>query len=41
MTVIRLKEHGLYLMYCDIRKAYLYMFNNRIYMINGQGVSLI
>ena len=41
MTVLRLKEHGTYLYYCDERKAYLYMFNNRIYTWNGQGVSLI
>ena len=41
MTVVRLKEHGTYLCYCDDRKAYLYMFNNRIYKINGSGVSLI
>lgn len=41
MTVLRLKEHGTYLFYCETRKAYLYMLNDRIYKINGSGVSLI
>lgn len=41
MTVIRLKEHGEYLYFCEERRAYLYKFNNRIYKINGSGVSLI
>lgn len=41
MTLAKIKKYGTFLMYCDERKGYLYMMNNRIYKINGQGVEEI
>lgn len=41
MSMQKLKEYGTFLMYCDYRKAYLYMLNDRIYKVNGAGIDTI
>lgn len=39
MTIQKLREHGTYIGFCTLRKAYIYATKNNAYAVNGKGVT--